>query len=236
MDTIALVEEQIADGERLLNRLCQESIPVVAAAWLKPVEDDRWSLCLVTPLVDKEGLAGAYREVYRHLRSLDNPWITDSDIRLVGERHPVAKDLLEILHRYPGVSPTRSRRPSLGGMPVEEVYLYPAVHEKPVQLTIYGLVFRNEQEGGPLQLSLEPHDPSSTLTVGSGGNVRKYPADTSMSWLVEAPPGSSPERGEHGLMELAWDLRGRRIRSSANEVWSLAKLGFHGFRFIRQPG
>ena len=34
---------------------------------------------------------------------------------------------------------------------------------------------------------------------------------------------------------VAWDLHGNRVRSSANEVWSLANLNLYGFRFLREP-
>jgi hypothetical protein len=131
VDAVTLVEEQTRDGKRLVDRLRQEGVPVRAAGWVKPTDGDRWSLYLVTPLVDERGPIGAYRDVYRHLRSLGNLWITDSDVKLVGEGHPTAKDLIDLVRRHPGVSPIRSRRPLLGGEPVEEVYVYPEPIPKP---------------------------------------------------------------------------------------------------------
>jgi hypothetical protein len=125
MDSVLLVENQIDDGQKLLERLRYEKVPVRAACWMKPLDEDRWTLCISTALVEDKGLAAAYSAVYRVLRSLDNVWITDSDIRLVGEKHPITAELLDILQRYPGKSPTRSRRTSLGGLPTEEVYVYP---------------------------------------------------------------------------------------------------------------
>ena len=75
--------------------------------------------------------ARAYREVYRVLRTLRNPWVTDSDIRLVGEGDPITKEVLDIKKRYPVGLPTRSRRPQLGNLAVEETYVYPVTeHEK----------------------------------------------------------------------------------------------------------
>jgi hypothetical protein len=52
---------------------------------------------------------------------------------------------------------------------------------------------------------------------------------------VAAPWGVTLERNGNGQRVLAWDLHGNRIQSRANEVWSLAKLGLHGFRFLREP-
>jgi hypothetical protein len=51
---------------------------------------------------------------------------------------------------------------------------------------------------------------------------------------VAAPEEATLQRDETGIMVLAWNLHGNRIQSSANEVWSLAKLGLHGFRLVRE--
>jgi hypothetical protein len=125
MDTVTLVGNQVNDGLKLLDRLQQEEIPVKAACWVKPAEEDRWSLYISTPLVEQAGPLAAYRKVYGCLRSLESLWITDSDIKLIGENHPITKDVLDLTRRYPGRVPTRSRRPFLGGVAVEEVYIYP---------------------------------------------------------------------------------------------------------------
>src|SRR5262249_36271491 len=76
--------------------------------------------------VDERGAARAYREVYRVLRSLGNSWVTDSDINLVGPNNPITRDVLEIKGRFQGKLPTRSRRPQLGNLAIEETYIYPA--------------------------------------------------------------------------------------------------------------
>ena len=83
MDTVTLVETQIDDGQRLLDQLSDKDFVVKAACWVKPVEEDRWSLYLATPTVDEKGAAAAYRQVFGVLRSLGDAWITDSDIKLV---------------------------------------------------------------------------------------------------------------------------------------------------------
>ena len=127
MDTISLVENQITDGEQLLDRLTDDGVVIRAAYWVKPSEEDRWYLYIATPLVDQTGSATAYRKAFQVYRTLENPWITDSDIKLVGESHPTTKEVCDLLARHPGRTATRSRRPFLGGMPIEEVYIYPPV-------------------------------------------------------------------------------------------------------------
>lgn len=229
MDTVTLVETQIDDGQRLLDRLTEAEIVVRAACWVKPVEEDRWSLYISTPAVDEKGVTEAYRQVYRVLRSLGDAWITSSDIKLVGEKHPVAQGMLDIQERFDGRIPT-TWLSVLGGVPVEEVYVY--VLGK-VKVTVYGMVFRGS--GGALHLSLEPHNAHSKMIVEIEGKPYEYPAETGIDWVVAAPEGATLERDEIGRMVLVWDLHGRRMKSSANEVSSLAKLGLHGFRFLRSP-
>ena len=125
MDTITLANELIDDGRRLVDRLDEEGIPTIIACWVKPVEQDRWSLYIATPLVDETGAAKAYREVYRVLRSLGTSSVTDSDINLVGRNDAITGDVLEIKKRLRGKLPTRSTRPQLGNLAVEETYIYP---------------------------------------------------------------------------------------------------------------
>jgi hypothetical protein len=125
MDTVTLVGNQVDDGWRLLQRLQQEQIPILAASWVKPGDEDRWSLYLATPLVDRVGSLNAYREVYGIIRSLEDRWIDTSEIKLVGENHPVTRDLLDLLGQFPGRVPTRPRRSLLGGVAIDDAYLYP---------------------------------------------------------------------------------------------------------------
>jgi hypothetical protein len=124
MDTVTLVGNQIDDGQKLLDRLDRDGVNVLAACWAKPADEDRWSLYIATPVVDEKGAIEAYREVYRVLRAMRSFWITDSDIKLIGEKHPVTKDLLDLLRRHPGVGGAQSTRLLLGGTPTEEVYTY----------------------------------------------------------------------------------------------------------------
>jgi hypothetical protein len=231
MDTVTLVDAQIDDGQRLLDRLTEEGIVVRAACWVNPVEEDRWSLYIATPAVDEKGATEAYRQVYRVLRSLGDTWITSSDVKLVGEKHPVAHEALDLQQRSSGRMLTRPRHPLLGSMPVEEMYVYPPGK---VEVWVYGMVF----DGAPtraLHLALEPHNPNSSLIIGSGPQQTVYHAKTGTDWLVAAPMGATLEQDEIGRLVLAWDLHGHRLKSTANEVWSFAKLGMHGFRFLQQP-
>lgn len=231
MDTVTLVENQIDEGQRLLDQLAKTGIAVRAACWIKPTQEDRWSLYLATPSADEKEPLEAYRQLISALRSLETDWLTSSDVILVGEKHPIVKDAQEILQRFPHWTPIRPPYPLFGGMPTEEVYVYPLGK---VKVTIYGLRFRGHPSGC-LVLSFEPHSPHSTLVEESDGKRNEYPAETGIDWIVAAPEGSTLERNDFGQLILSWGRNGARRRSRPNEVWSFAKLGLHGFRFLSQP-
>jgi hypothetical protein len=124
VDTITLVEELIDDGKKFIDRLVQHKISVVAACWVKPVDEDRWTLCIATPLVDEQGALRAYGEVYRVLRNVSPTFITDSDVKLVGVEEQITKDLLDIRRRCSERALKRYRGPSIGNISVEEAYIY----------------------------------------------------------------------------------------------------------------
>jgi hypothetical protein len=232
MDTITLVENQIEEGQRLLGLLEEEGIPVRAACWAKPIAKDRWILYIATPIWDEKGPLDAYGQLTSALRSFEYGWLTSSDVTLVSEKHPIVKDAREILQRYPHWTKVKPPRSMLGGIPVDgEVYVYPLGK---VKVTIYGMTFR-EEPNAALHLSFDPHNPKTKLVVERDGKDNEYPAKTGIDWTVAAPEGSTLEPSESGLRMLVWNRNGTRRRSTANEVWSFAKLGLHGFRFLSQP-
>jgi hypothetical protein len=230
MDPVTLVEDQIEDGWSLLRRLEERGFTWRAACWVKPIDKHRWSLYIATPLVDQKGLREAYGEVIDVVRSLGRMSITSSDLDLVGEKHPVTQDVLNLLERFPGGTRVPLQVSFFGGMPVEEVYVYP---NATVDVTIYSSFYPRQPGGSGVTFSLEPFSPDSWLQIGD--NPERYPADTSQSWVIEAPEGSVLERDQHGQLVLVWNYRGKRVRSSAQELWSLARLGLQGFRFLKEP-
>ncbi len=143
MDTIPLVNELVDDGGRLIQSLAEEGIAIIAACWVKPIEQDRWSLFLATPLVDERGVPEAYREIYRVLRSLEPSHLSDSDINLVGANDPITRDALDIRERFGGRLPTRSKRPQFGDLAVEETYVYPPPMSPRVTNNVVNQAFGN---------------------------------------------------------------------------------------------
>ena len=227
MDTVALVENQINDGRKLVDRLTDDGFILSAACWVKPVEEDRWSLYIATPVVDQMGTPAAYRQVLGALRSSEPIWITSSDIKLVSGNHLLVQDALDVLRRSYGGTPPWSHRSMFGGLPTEEVFVYSLT---PVKITIYGMTFREEPTAA-LHLSFEQHNPHSALMIEN----HPYPAEIGMDWVVAAPEGAKIERSSRPA-KLVWhDLQGKVRRSTPNEILSFATEGLHGFRIIHEP-
>jgi hypothetical protein len=127
MDTDTLVERRIDDGRKLVERLPLEGFDVRAAFWLKASEDGKWRFYIVSPAVEAEGLAGAYRRLHPLVRAMPQPfWIDPLEIKLIGLRSPIAQDILAIHARTPGpnVCPIRWGGRRLGDVSVEGAYLY----------------------------------------------------------------------------------------------------------------
>ena len=124
MDQSTLVENQINDGRRFVERFAADGNSVQAAFWAKTAEDGLWLLFVATDLYDREGPAAAYRAVHASLRKLGESWVSSSGINVVSPSNPIAKDVLAFMNRNPGRLSTRSGSMSIGSMAIEQAYIY----------------------------------------------------------------------------------------------------------------
>jgi hypothetical protein len=131
MDSNPLVTEEIDAGAELIRRF-QEYMPVEAAFWLNPSEDGAWALYIASPQMDVAKYDRGFAEILRIVREMKTPYIDPFQVRLIGSDDPLAKAAVEINRKYPGPTPTRFRGKNFGGVPVEDVYIYPAKHLAPV--------------------------------------------------------------------------------------------------------
>src|SRR5437763_10992701 len=103
MDTDALVEDLTDDGRKLVEELPPRGFEVTAAFWLQASEDGKWYFYIVSPVVDAEGLAKAYRRLHPLVRAMPQPFGIDPlEIKLIGPSNPIARDVLAIHGRSPG--------------------------------------------------------------------------------------------------------------------------------------
>ena len=164
----------------------------------------RWHLYIASPMVNGEKPGQAYPTLYASLSKIPSSSVQLSEIKLVNDANPIARDAVMLRLQYPEMMPTKFPGKCLGDLSIEEAYVYPLPSKK--EVTIYGLVYKGEPPRG-LHLSLEPQNPNSRLVVESMGQRHEYPADTSMTWVVSVPEESTLERDRYGRLLLAWDLR-----------------------------
>jgi len=124
VDQSTLVEEEIVDGRRFIERFAADGHSVSAAAWIKADEDDPWLLFVATDLYDREGPAATYRAAHASLDKLDDLLISSSRINLISSGGPVAQDLRELSQRHPKRSGFPLRVDRLGSMTAERAYVY----------------------------------------------------------------------------------------------------------------
>lgn len=128
MDQTALVDEQIADGKRLLDRLGEAGFPVTAAGWVRESERGRWYLYLASPVVEHQGIGAAYRRIHTLVRQMPQPFsIGPFEVKAVGPEEPIAEALLDLQRRHPGRSSFHYSGSQLGGVDIEGAYIYPVI-------------------------------------------------------------------------------------------------------------
>ncbi len=129
MDQATLVNEQIQDGRRFLERLGAEGVPVTAAAWVKKSEGGPWFFYMVTPLVTEEaGKAPAFRRVGPLIYQMPQPfWVDPLEIAVVAPDSAVGKAIRDVAGRRPGPVPTPYGSVRLGNLSIDGAYVYPPV-------------------------------------------------------------------------------------------------------------
>lgn len=128
MAQATLVEMQIKEGQRLIDRLTKEGVAVTAAAWVKESESGDWYLYLATPLVtDDGGKRPAYHRVNEVIRELQKEGFGMDPFakKVIGPHDPIAADLVANRDGRPGGPPTSFRGSRLGDLAVEEAFIYP---------------------------------------------------------------------------------------------------------------
>jgi len=115
---------QIDGGKLFVTALQQAGFDVTVSGWTKSSEEGAWYLYIGSKDVDERGSADAYGTGYSVLQANPDFGIDPFEVKLVGPANPIARDLLDIRGTGAAALATRSRRPRLGHMSVEETYVY----------------------------------------------------------------------------------------------------------------
>jgi hypothetical protein len=124
MDKSPLVSEQINAEEGLIREL-DKRIPLQAAFWLRERESDQWYLYLASDQINDSNFDRAYGEVMRIVLPRQSLWLDPFQVKVVGLDAPVARAVVDVMRTYPGGMPTRYHGRQLGGLSVDEAYIYP---------------------------------------------------------------------------------------------------------------
>lgn len=169
MDTELLVDERIDDGRRLLSELVRAGFDVTGAFWVRTSEEGQRFLYVVSTAVARGSIGDAYRTVYAALSRLPNPSITLSDIKLIAPDNPIAIDAIAIRDRYPARIPTRHGAGRLGGVAIEEAYIYPRLDRGLNRAEVIQAVTALMNRTGPVQPSrFTLRDGSTLLAIPVG--------------------------------------------------------------------
>ncbi len=125
MDQGSLVEMQIDDGVKVIEKLRESGFDVTAAWWMRSSEEGQWFLYIASKQVDEDGIASAYRKAYALMRNLGPLWVDRFEVKLVGPENPIAKDVIAILGRFHDRLGTRYGGDKLGNVSIDGAYLYP---------------------------------------------------------------------------------------------------------------
>lgn len=125
MDQGPLVMDQIDAGARFLGEF-QKYMPVLAAFWLKESDEGEWNLYVASDQITDDNFDVAYGEVLRIAGVVRDPYFDPFQVKLTGANDPLARAALDTHRRYPGRVATRFHGKVFGGLPVEEVYIYPS--------------------------------------------------------------------------------------------------------------
>jgi hypothetical protein len=125
MDQSPLVIDRIDAATRFLGEF-QKYMPVQAAFWVKETDTGEWYLYLASEKITDENFDVVYEEVLRIAAEMGEPLFDPFLVKVIGADHRLAKAALEIRRRYPSPAATHFHGDVFGGIPVEQIYLYPA--------------------------------------------------------------------------------------------------------------
>jgi hypothetical protein len=170
VDQGPLVESQIVAGARLVEELIARGVDVTSAFWVRAGEEREWTLYLASKVYDEGGPLAASSALVEAVRRVDDSWLSFSDVRAIGASDPITAAVLEIRRRRPAWLPAHVRRPRLGNLGAEEVYVYPLPPGGVADERWRGIEVKVFKEAGPddgYYVEFWPHEPQALRLPGT---------------------------------------------------------------------
>ncbi len=119
-----LVDDQIDDGQRIIDELLSDGIDVTIAFWARP-DGGSWHLYIASPGFNKRKPLEASRAFYDSVSKVKDltilPWV---DIRMIDDQDVIARDAIKIAERKGAKGPSRYRGARLGDLGLSRAYIY----------------------------------------------------------------------------------------------------------------
>jgi hypothetical protein len=218
MDTDVLVENKIDDGESLIRQLIREQFGVEVAFWVKISEEGLWQLWIASPAVDPGNLGEALRKVYAALTNMPDCSVSASEIKLLIDTDPIAREAAALRDRYPRRDPRRYKAKRLGKLAIEELWIYPRRFPLKVR----------ELPDGTWQVLISERD-DVWLTCDSEEDARAIAAAPVLEYEALARVKSGPqfaaelEKTADALAKYRMSFGSRFLRRRAQEVRETAE-------------
>lgn len=124
MDKTQLVDSDINDGMRLIQKLDMTDFSVVAALWFYYSDVIEWRLIIASWYLDMNGPKKAYSFLQTLLIDFDIPSISLENITLISPEHDIIKLLSSAIQTGPDLSKIRFTRNVINGQLIEDAYIY----------------------------------------------------------------------------------------------------------------
>ncbi len=125
MVSLAPLGLPVDDGLGLLSALTEQGTEVLAAGWIRVIDDDRYLLCIVTE-PGRNNLLEQYHAVGDTLRSLAPTRVRLDEVNILRPDEPLGAGLIQLRRLYPGVNTAVFAASSVGRVGVQgPVVLYP---------------------------------------------------------------------------------------------------------------
>lgn len=175
MDQRILVDDQIDDGQRIIDQFLADGLDVSVAFWAKR-DEGSWTLYVASPGFDDRERVEASRVVWDSLSKVPDPTILPGlNIRVIDDQDAIARDAVRIAGRKGKKGPIRYRGVRLGDLGIAKAYIYP---RPAVPLRQSFTISYERQEGsneweattrrGPLHRWVRPKGILSYATHGPG--------------------------------------------------------------------
>lgn len=124
--TESLSDPMIRAGAKLIERLDLEKSQVKSAFWLYISDEKVWKLMVASPLVDSEGPRKFYKRIVAANESaeIDEDIISLNDIGVTGTSHQIVQLLKIAVATDDEISGIRFSRNTIGGVFIEDCYIY----------------------------------------------------------------------------------------------------------------